>query len=44
MLPCRRGALLAKSAGFEKLPEDNQISHEKYAKIHPKTIEKLIKN
>jgi hypothetical protein len=28
MLPCRRGALLAKSAGFKKIPEDIQIKHE----------------
>ena len=44
MLPCRRGALLAKSASFKKVPEDIQIKHEIYAKIDPKTIEKPIQN
>ena len=44
MLPCRRGALLSKSAGFKKIPEDKQINHEMYAKIYPKTIQKTIKN
>ena len=43
MLPCRRGALLAKSASFKKIPEDFQIKHEVYAKINPKTLEKTIK-
>ena len=38
MLPCGRGTLLAKSAGFKKLPVDIQIKHEKHAKIYPNTI------
>ena len=42
MLPCRRGALLAKAAGFKKIPEDIQIKHEKHANIYAKTIEKSI--
>ena len=44
MLPCRRGALLAKSAYFKKIPEDIQINHENYATNDPKTIEKSIQN
>ena len=32
MLPFGRGALLAKSASFKKIPEDIQIKHEIYAK------------
>jgi hypothetical protein len=44
MLPCRRGALLAKSASFKRIPEDIQIKHEIYAKINPKSIEKAIQN
>ena len=43
MLPCRRGPLLAKAAGFKKIPEDIQIKHEIDATICPKTIEKTIK-
>ena len=44
MLPCRRGALLSKSAGFQKIPEDVQIKHENDAKIAPKTVEKPVEN
>ena len=40
MLPCWRGALLAKAANFKKIPEDIQIKHELDAKNTPKTIEK----
>ena len=43
MLPCGRGALLAKAASFKKIPEDIQIKHEIDAKNIPKTIEKTIK-
>ena len=43
MLPCGRGALLAKAASFKKIPEDIQIKHEIDAKNTPKTIEKTIK-
>ena len=32
MLPCGRGTLLAKSAGFKKIPKDIQIKHEKHTK------------
>ena len=41
MLPCGRGALLAKAASFKKIPEDIQIKHEIDAKNTPKTIEKI---
>jgi hypothetical protein len=44
MLPCRRGALLAKSASFKKIPEYIQTKYEKYTKIYPKTFEKTIQN
>ena len=43
MLPCWRGALLAKAASFKKIPEDIQINDENDAKNIPKTIEKPIK-
>ena len=43
MLPCGRGALLAKAASFKKIPEDIQIKHEIDATNTPKTIEQLIK-
>jgi hypothetical protein len=43
VLPCERGTLLAKSAGFKKIPEDIQIKQETDAKNNPKTIEKTIK-
>ena len=43
MLPCERGALLAKAASFKKIPEDIQIKQEIDAKNIPKTIEKPIK-
>ena len=43
MLPCGRGALLAKAAGFKKIPEDIQIKQEMDAKNIAKTIEKPIK-
>ena len=44
MLPCRRGALLAKSASFKNIPEDIEIKHEIHTKIDPKAIQKTIKN
>jgi hypothetical protein len=44
MLPCRRGALLAKSASFKNIPEDIEIKHEIHTKIYPKAIQKTIKN
>jgi hypothetical protein len=44
MLPCRRGALLAKSASFKKIPEDIQINHEILTKIYQKNIKKTIQN
>ena len=40
MLPCRRGALLAKAASFKKIPENIQIKHE----IDAKNIPQIIKN
>ncbi len=43
MLSCRRGVLLAKAAGFKKIPEDIQIKQEIDAKNSPKAIEKTIK-
>ena len=33
MFACWRGALLTKSAGFQKIPEDVKIKHNKYTKI-----------
>ena len=44
MLPCRRGALLAKSASFKNIPEDIEIKHEIHAKIYTKAIQKTIQN
>ena len=44
MLPCRRGALLSKSAGFKKIPENVQIKHENDTNIDHKTIDQFIKN
>jgi hypothetical protein len=44
MLPCRCGALLAKSACFKKIPADIQRKHDNYIKIYPKTIKKPIQN
>ena len=44
MLPCRRGALLAKSASFKKIPEDIEINHENLTKSNPKTVQKPITN
>ena len=44
MLPCRRGALLAKSASFKNIPEDIEIKHEIHTKIYPKAIQKTIQN
>ena len=35
MLPCGRGALLAKSAGFKKTPEDKRRIRESYTKNDP---------
>ncbi len=43
MLPCRRGALLAKSAGFKEIPEDIQINHENYKKSIQKPSKKPFK-
>ena len=43
MLPCWRGALLAKAASFQKIPEDIQIKQEIDAKNAPQTVEKQIK-
>jgi hypothetical protein len=44
MLPCRRGALLAKSACFKKTPDDIPIKHANDIQIHPKTINKPVQN
>jgi hypothetical protein len=44
MLPCRRGALLAKSACFKKKLEDIQIKHANDIQIYPKIIKKPIQN
>ena len=43
MLPCRRRALLAKTAGFKKMPEDIQTNHKNCTQIYPKSIPKTIK-
>ena len=42
MLPCWRGTLLTKAAGFKKIPEHIQIKQEIDTKNIPKTIEKTI--
>ena len=42
MLPCGRGALLAKSITFNKIPEDIQIKQEIDATTFHQTIEKTI--
>ena len=44
MLPCGRGALLAKATSFKKIPEDVQINHEIDAKNTPKTIENKLES
>ena len=44
MLPCRRGALLAKSACFKKTSDDIPIKHANDIQIYPKTIKKPIQN
>jgi hypothetical protein len=44
MLPCRRGALLAKSACFKKTPDNIPIKHANDIQIYPKTIKKPIQN
>ena len=44
MLPCGRGTLLVKSAGFKKIPEDIQIKHETHAQIYPNIIQNTIRN
>ena len=44
MLSCRRGVLLAKAAGFKKIPEDMQIKQEIDANNLPKTMEKQLKS
>ena len=41
MFPPGRVALLAQSAGFEKVPEDMQIQHEMYATKYQKNIRKM---
>ena len=43
MLPCRRGALLAKSASFKNIPEDIEIKHEIHTKIDQKPSKKPLK-
>jgi hypothetical protein len=42
MLPCRRGALLAKAASFKNIPEDTYVTHENHTNIYRKTIQKTI--
>ena len=45
MRSCERRALLAKTAGFKKTPEDIQTNHKKHCtQIYPNTIPKTIKN
>ena len=44
LLPCRRRALLAETAGFKKIPEYIQTKHEDYTKSDLKNILKNIQN
>ena len=41
MHPCKCGALVTQSAGFEKIPEDIQIKHDNYANMYTKMNYKL---
>ena len=42
MVPCERGTLLGKSAGFKTILEDIQIKHEKDAQVYPNIIQNTI--
>ena len=42
MIPCRRGALLAKTADFTQIAEDIQLKHDSGTSNNPKTIQNIL--
>ena len=42
VFPCWCAAILVKSASFKKIPEDRQVSHEKFTKDYPRNDSKFI--